>query len=634
MAIAVTQSTSAQIAIAAISAGISLASRTNGYLLISTISLDKDAGSLPTVNTGWFPVTAGYRPASTQVTGAMAYRIADGTSADTCTWSWSTPLAAPGTIAIAECSLNSAVLANGAQSADSTAAVLATSADAGAASAVGIAVAGWGQDSVQTVSTVAWSNSYVHILTDVSGASVGRAPISMAYKPLANTDTTSTTATTTGTADQTFVIIGRFTGVDPGAGPTFATVSRWLGGAGPTSMVLTTFTAAGVAVIPRWSANSDMTGATIGASVAATSEGWAKHSITGLTSNTTYYYVVSVAGIDSNMRTFKTLPTPGMAVDFSFSYSCCLQEGSSANPQSLLRMQDRNPLFWICPGDLNYFDADTTFVATYRSMHEETIKRVNFESLVSRIPLVYTWSDHDTCGNSTYSGHSGIPAVGTAYRDVVPSYAVPATGIYHTFAVGRVRFIVWDGRTFRSIKTATDNASKTLLGSTQKQWTKDTISGSTEPLIFIVSEVPWAGGGVQDDHWGSYITEQTELVTWFNNNVSPSRKVVFLTGDAHMVAIDAGQNGGGYTSWNAGPIAQTPSEKGGPWSVGRSIAYSQMYGHVHITDSGSAIAATFTGYRADTEAVVVNTNTVIPLTHTVSALGAVNSPGAFFSFFP
>jgi len=453
----------------------------------------------------------------------------------------------------------------------------------------------------------------------------------MAYKPLANTDTTSTTATTTGTGDQTFVIIGRFTGTDPGAGPTFAAVSRWLGGAGPTAMALTTFAAAGVAVTPRWSVNADMTGATVGATVTATSEGWAKHSITGLTANTTYYYVVSVAGVDSNVRTFKTLPTSGAAADFSFSYSCCLQETSNANPQSLLRMQDRNPSFWLCTGDLNYFDTDTTNVATYRSMHQETIQRVNFESLTSRIPLLYTWSDHDTCGDSTYSANNGIAAVGTAYRDVVPSYTVPATGIYHTFAVGRVRFIVWDGRTFRSIKTATDNASKTMLGATQKQWTKDTISGSTEPLIFIVSEVPWPGGGVQDDHWGSYLTEQAELVAWLNANVSSSRKVVFLTGDAHMVAIDAGQNGGGYTSWNAGPIAQIPSEKGGPWSVGRSTAYSQMYGHVNVTDSGTIISATFTGYRADTETVVVDKDTAVPLTHTVSTPGSVNTMAKFLA---
>lgn len=628
------QSTSAQVPAAATSAGVSLASRTAGYLLVSTISLDKDAGSLPTASAGWILVTSGYRPASTQVTGAAAYRIADGTSADTCTWSWTTALASPGTVALAEFRLTNAVLINGAQSANSTTAVLATSADAGAATAAGIAVAGWGQDSVQTVTTVSWSNGYTHILTDTSGTNAGRAPVSMAYKALANGDTTNTTATTTGTADQTFVIIGRFTGDDPGAGPTYATISRWLGGAAPTAMALTTFTAASVAVIPRWSINADMTGATTGATVTATSEGWAKHSITGLTANTTYYYVVSVDGVDSNARTFKTFPASGTAASFSFSLSCCLQETSNANPQSLLRMQDRNPSFWVCHGDLNYFDTDTTVVATYRGMHQETIGRVNFEALASRIPLLYTWSDHDTCGDSTYSGNVGISAVGTAYRDVVPSYTVPATGIYHTFTVGRVRFIVWDGRTFRSIKTATDDASKTLLGATQKQWTKDTITGSTEPLIFIVSEVVWAGGGVQDDHWGSYLTEQAELVSWLNANAA-SRKVVFLTGDAHMVAIDAGTNGGGYVSWNAGPIAQIPSEKGGPWSVGRSTAYSQMYGHVVVTDSGSIISATFTGYRADTEAVVVDTTTAASLTHTVvsaaTAAGAAAAPPAALS---
>jgi len=77
---------------------------TAGNLLISRIGIDKAAGSNPAPaplhasdpTQGWVVLDT---HASTSVSGAMAFRIATGTSADICTWSWTTSRESCGWIA-------------------------------------------------------------------------------------------------------------------------------------------------------------------------------------------------------------------------------------------------------------------------------------------------------------------------------------------------------------------------------------------------------------------------------------------------------------------------------------------------------------------------------------------------------
>jgi len=58
-----------------------------GSLLVSGVGIDKDSGTTPAPSEGWTAVN-GNR--STSVSIAMAYRIADGSAKDACTWSWTT----------------------------------------------------------------------------------------------------------------------------------------------------------------------------------------------------------------------------------------------------------------------------------------------------------------------------------------------------------------------------------------------------------------------------------------------------------------------------------------------------------------------------------------------------------------
>ena len=152
--------------------------------------------------------------------------------------------------------------------------------------------------------------------------------------------------------------------------------------------------------------------------------------------------------------------------------------------------------------------------------------------------------------------------VGRAYTDLV--------GPYYTFVWGRVRFIVLDCRTFKSNPADTDNSSKTALGTVQKQWFKDTLAASTEPLIFVLSESPWKSvAEAGDDAWAGYTTERAELAAVLSPINSGSRKVIMLCGDGHMIAADNGSGApGGCPTFAGSPFYAAASIKGGSYSAG------------------------------------------------------------------
>lgn len=226
-------------------------------------------------------------------------------------------------------------------------------------------------------------------------------------------------------------------------------------------------------------------------------------------------------------------------------------------------------------------------------------------------------------GSAEMAGAASVDITWTADANswavaAVPIHAegsapTPNMGVYRTFTWGRVRFIRLDLRSFATVPTAIDNASKTQLGATQKQWLKDTITAATEPVIVIVQENPWVGPATaNEDNWMGYTTERTELANFFAASGKP---IVMLGGDAHILAADNGTNAaGGITYFQAAPLHQTSSVKGGPYSAGtypttNGVAV-ESYGRVVVTDDGSTISLAYTGYSADNTARISLTKSV------------------------
>src|SRR5207302_774706 len=85
-------------------------------------------------------------------------------------------------------------------------------------------------------------------------------------------------------------------------------------------------------------------------------------------------------------------------------------------------------------------------------------KRANLYDSVARD---YMWDDHDFGGNNVDGTNPSKVTAEASYRENVPSYTLPSAigQIYHSFVIGRVRVIVTDLRSERSIDSAIDNST-------------------------------------------------------------------------------------------------------------------------------------------------------------------------------
>ena len=376
---------------------------------------------------------------------------------------------------------------------------------------------------------------------------------------------------------------------------------------------VTTKTTSATSVRMKIGTDVDVTqGVTYTGAVTPNAQGWAKHTATGLTAGTTYYYRVEMTEgtktpvLDTSTGAGRFKMPPTAATSFSFSFGSC---SNVDNPGVMTTIAARNDDLFLHLGDMWYSDGTGVNLSNYRAKMQAKLTASNMQSLVSTTPMAYCASDHDFGMNNNTTGGDSATArdyFNQAYREMVPASPVPATtGTYYTFVWGRVRFINTDLRSFKSSLATAESASNTAMGATQKAWFKNTITAATEKVIFVMSETPWnAPADPAADDWGGYTTERTELANFIS---ASGKRVIFLCGDAHCLGYNPGDANsfGGAPIFQASPFYQTASQKGlGPLMVGNvypstGSAVVQQYGRVSVTDAGGAVTVTFKAYSSD-----------------------------------
>jgi len=325
---------------------------------------------------------------------------------------------------------------------------------------------------------------------------------------------------------------------------------------------------------------------------------------TGLTPGTTYYYQVeSALTLIGTVRSFVNMPTGST---FKIGFGSCRSHDAnepSPDPTAFSRIKTRGAnLFWMT-GDIHYRDYSTNSPTNFRTGYDEIATRTNFSTLFATVPSDYVWSDHDYGGDASHSGTASKPAAQSVYRERFPSVTLPSGtgGIYHTYKIwdNRVRVIVLDTRSYRSTVGATDNSSKTMLGTEQKAWLEALLETPDTLLTFIISAEGWIGNtsgiNVGQDHWGFYNTERVEIAGWIS---STTTQCIFICGDAHMLAYDNGSNSpGGAPVWHAAALNRFASEKGGPYSGGVLTGQNQ-YGFITLTEITNGISAQYQGFNS------------------------------------
>lgn len=349
----------------------------------------------------------------------------------------------------------------------------------------------------------------------------------------------------------------------------------------------------------------------------------AKVSLTGLSADTTYYYRCEIDGIlDATIYAFTT-QTVGAVHDFSFAFSGDSELDTDAGTV-YARIAARNPDLFLALGDTPYADIGSNDQAAYRADWQSFYSNAKTQQLLGTVPYVHIWDDHDFATNNAQASSAGAPAAKAVYRQLNPHYPLPdAEAVYHSFVIGRVKFIMLDVRSERI------SASNQMISATQMAWLKselDTVGTGTVRAAVVSVGVPWISSS-DTDTWHGYQAQRTEIADYIVASELDQR-VVMIAADMHAVAADDGTNNvfgtdnlGGWPVWHSAPLNRSNSTKGGPYASGPFASSNGQYAVVDVTDDGSEVTLTFRAYDG--------TDTLLVTQVFTSAATAYDVPDAF-----
>jgi hypothetical protein len=317
---------------------------------------------------------------------------------------------------------------------------------------------------------------------------------------------------------------------------------------------------------------------------------------------TTYSYQFVVDGVLDAQRTgeFRTFSKDPMS--FTIAVASCARLGSAGEVFETISSMD--PDLFISTGDFFYADYITT-ADQFAAAYDTTLTSPPQAALYARVPIAYTWDDHDYGGNDSDSTAPSHDIAISAYETFVPHYPLTSTGaINQAFSIGRVRIILLDGRSARDPDSLPDNSDKSMLGSAQLTWFENEIltSSETHALVIVATSVPWISPAIEGgDDWAGFTTERRAIANFIAEH--HIHNLLMIAGDAHMLAIDDGSNTdysdtgtAGFPLFHAAALDRPGSYKGGPYSEG-ALPGGGQFGTIDIGDTGGAtISVTLTGY--------------------------------------
>lgn len=396
----------------------------------------------------------------------------------------------------------------------------------------------------------------------------------------------------------------------------------WVGGVTEDSVTVTVrLDASASEVVLRYTKDPYfLTGLTDSAPVVPDANNVAKVTVSGLDPRTRYLARPVIDGVeapDGMIARWYTFPPALEVASFSIAHGGDSSTGSThAAHEQIAR---RRPLMFCHLGDFHYENIGVNNPGTFRAAYDAVLASGPQALLLRATPTAYVWDDHDYGPDNSDSTAVGRAAAHEVYRQMVPHYPLAGGGItpiYQAWSIGRVRFILTDLRTERTPNSATDDASKTMLGAAQKAWFKAELQAARDAgyraVVWLNSQVwPTEQGegslGADPDHWGQFTTERTELSDFILDEGIP--EVVILSGDAHMLAAksnalyasDGTQKG--VTVFQAAAMGHpTGHTRGASWELGPTGGTGQ-FGWLNVRDNPEGLVLDWAGIQSTTEGV-------------------------------
>jgi phosphodiesterase/alkaline phosphatase D-like protein len=108
------------------------------------------------------------------------------------------------------------------------------------------------------------------------------------------------------------------------------------------------------------------------------------------------------------------------------------------------------PDLFVQLGDIHYSGVNRLSQKEFEFGYYEVFSKNKVQSnFYKHISLAHVFDDHDFGSNNADSSAASNPRANAAYRSMV-KILPQQSGVYHAFATNNVKFIVLDGRTFKS----------------------------------------------------------------------------------------------------------------------------------------------------------------------------------------
>ncbi|EKD67812.1 MAG: hypothetical protein ACD_48C00203G0001, partial [uncultured bacterium] len=228
-----------------------------------------------------------------------------------------------------------------------------------------------------------------------------------------------------------------------------------------------------------------------------------KATVTGLQSDITYYYAVFNGDntIQLSPATFKTFPQPYSDVQFNFLYiTDLIRVTKGYNTFRTIDNSLQNFAFALLGGDLwhrtvtNFSKNESEFILNLRNEFTTEYSLSDgqyryFHSLLSKLPLVHFYDDHDMGLNDLDGTFKWKGDSLSILKEYFPVYQEETmnNGFWQKFTYGNADFFVLDVRSQRSPIAALDNGQKTMLGDEQFAWLKQGLKASKAKWKFLIS---------------------------------------------------------------------------------------------------------------------------------------------------
>jgi alkaline phosphatase D len=294
--------------------------------------------------------------------------------------------------------------------------------------------------------------------------------------------------------------------------------------------------------------------------------------LTGLNTQTTYYYNVLVDGtaqLGEPLPKFKTFAPRGTSTDVRFGILTDFGSVDATAAQAPIvvptfeRLAEENPDFVVIGGDFWHNDVDpptnpvgsrAEFIRVERSrylaMYSHNSTQGPLDAFVDEIlpnfALAHFWDDHDIGRNNADKDYRFKTQARRVLEQSFPTYPLPKHGDWQAFSYGQADFFLLDARSQRDPAIEPDGPAKSMLDGDnlehrgQLTWLKGKLRTSNARWKIVFSPVVFNRTTLKADAWQGYAYERNAL--WRFVRKEHIEGVILISGDAHGGGMDDGTN--------------------------------------------------------------------------------------------